>query len=397
MRFFPTLLFLLLTCSTLFALTLEVDKKVYMKGETINITGNSEADQSVMVSIDNGDRNIYSKQVQGGDFLLEYDVSPLDPQGVWHITASTDIGMETATIAVRPSQEGAYYLVRFTSPPYEGVKYLRTDTLPISVSVTDSSKPLSGAKAVAWIGKKRIELRETSDGNYRGDYIIPTDEELGFMELYAIVEKVSEGISYGGEKSTRVHISQVSINVEFLSPTTTTYKNGETVSVEANITYSTGVRVTESVINADANGAVFQMAKNGDIYTGKYRIREEDQGILRISLNVQDNAGNKGYAYKNLEIKGYTEQAIAEYYWYIAVLAVVIIAVMIFLVRKYMRGSNLTNLRKEKEDLIAMEKALQEDYIKKGLMDRGSFEKRMSVYESRIAEIDEKIKHLKTE
>ncbi|MFH1447504.1 MAG: hypothetical protein ABIG39_01460 [Candidatus Micrarchaeota archaeon] len=395
------ILYLLLCAALLptiaFTISVTCDKESYTKGESIHISGKAVEDGVVEVTIFNGPRRIYveSMDIKNNTFSTTYAIRHLDPQGEWNIVASAPSGKSRQTVDVSPTPEGAYYLVKFTSPPYQNVRYLRTDTLSISVSVLDSGKVVSGAKTNAWVGENSFGLTETSSGTYQGEYIIPNDLDLGPLDIYVIVEKSISDASYGGEKSLQVDLVAVPIHVEFISPGINAYQVGEKIPIEISLTYPTGRLVTNSTIVAKANEQEFLIYGEGNVFSGEYEVREEDTGILKIAIDVRDSGGNKGYGYRNIEIRGVTQQAFIDYYGYLVAGAVLLLLLAIIGIKRFMASSSLEKLEKERENIVAREKALQQDYIKEGSIDRDSFERRTAEYESKISELDEKIKRMK--
>lgn len=399
MRATLALLFLSMLSVLAFPFSLSTDKTEYLKGETIKITGTAQPGELVSLSISSGPRGMYKDSViaSNGSFQASYPLAFSDPKGNWDVKASAGSGSSNARITVSPTREGAYYLVRFTSPAYENFEFSRSESVIVSVSVFDSGNPVSGASVKAWAGDHPFALAETASGVYQGDYEIPPDSKTGSMDIYVVVEKKSGGSQFGGENSLKIQVKEVPIQIEFISPTAGSYKMGETIPVKFRLSYSTGKSVVDPMVTVMANDAQLQLSVDGDVFSGNYNVSDQDANILksgtvRISVDATDSGGNKGSAYKVIEVKGLTTQAVTEYYWYLIIGGFILIAIIAIAIRWFMARSALERLEKERGELVALEKGLQEEYIKKGSIDRQNYERRMADYESRLSELDRKIR-----
>ncbi len=382
-----------------FSFSVSTDKTSYLKGEELCITC-SGTPGPVNIVISNGPRLITTAEclpVQPNDHCaVSYRTKALDPKGAWTITASKAEEKKSTSISVSPTREDAFYLVRFTSPPHEGAAYLRTETIQVSATVLDAGKPVSGATVRAFAGPKEFQLAETSPGVYARDYELPFDAAVGGTDIYLVAEKNSSGESFGGENSLKIEVKQVPIQVEFLTPGEGSYKLGETIPVQAKVSYSTGKSVESPSMSIKANELPLQILRNGDVYSAEYKTRQNDSGgVLTFLAEVSDSAGNSGSAFTNVEVKGIGEQAVTDYYWYLVLGGILLLVVAAFTVKTFLSRSSLEKLEKEREDLLAMEKGLQEDYIKKGTIDRETFQKRMAVYEAKLTDLEERIKRMK--
>ena len=394
-----TLVFLLAVAFSCLAspLSISADKPSYVKGETISITGAGESGP-VEITITNGPREIYRATASStGSFSAAYQIKNLDPKGNWEITASKGNERKSTPISVKPTREGAFYKVVFTSPPYEGIGYARTETIPIAISVLDAGKPVLGADVKVFAGTSELSVAETSPGVYQGDFEIPSDSKIGSIEIYAVAELKSGGKSFGGESENplKIEIKEVPIQVEFISPSIGSYKIGETIQVQVKISYPTGKMIQDPSISAKANELPISFEKNDGVYASVYKVRENDPGVVAFSVQVFDSAGNTGSAYRNVEVKGIAVQAVTDYYWYLVVGALLLLAILAYAIKTFLSRSSLEKLEKERDDIIAMEKGLQEDYIKKGTIDRETFQKRMVSFETKLTDLDERIKRKK--
>ncbi len=390
------LLILVFSCSAM-SLSISTDRSSYVKGDSIIITGSSTGGP-IVISILNGPRGIYQTTVQSsGPFSASYRINAIDPKGAWEIIASQGNEKKSISISVKPTREGAFYRVVFTSPPYEEIEYARTETVPLSISVLDAGKPVVGANLRVFTGASELRVIETSPGVYQGDYEIPFNAKIGASEIYAIAEKAEGEKSFGGESEgpLKIEVKEAPLQIEFVSPTSGPYKVGETIPIQVKISYSTGKPVQDPSISMKANELLLPLESNGDVYSSTYQVRENDSGILALSVKASDPAGNSGSAYKNIEVKGIAVQAVTDYYWYLVIGGILLLAVLAFVAKNFLSRSSLEKLEREREDILAMEKGLQEDYIKKGTIDRETFQKRMTSYETMLTDLDEKIKRKK--
>ncbi|MCX6778447.1 MAG: hypothetical protein NT157_06230 [Candidatus Micrarchaeota archaeon] len=390
---FANFLVLLLLASACFALEISTGKNAYTKGETLIVSG-TNATEPVSIVITNDCRLLFSETVatNGGNFSKNFTITFLEPKGGWLINASSGGESAGASVTVTSPREASYYLVKLTSPP-EGVAFERTEKMPISAYITDSGKPLKDAKVKAWVGCAPVLLAETGPGVYEYEYQLPVDGKAGDTQLYVTAEE-GKTAKFGGENGVVFKVEKAAINVVFLSPTADAYNVGENIPIEVALNYPNGEAVEGANVSIKVGGAQVPVGLQASgAYRADYLVGAKDQGTLIISAEADDPYGNSGSAsHDPISVGGWFEWFIWANMHYIIIGAVIIIASAAYVSIRARNQINEDALERKKIEITEMEKQLQTDYIKKGLLDRGTYERRMTEYEAQLTEIENRLK-----
>jgi len=374
------------------ALTVTTDKDVYEKGETIDINGT--ASTAVVVTVSNGNTVLAEQQLvpENGEFELSYDSTFLDPSGEWTIKVKGD-GTAEKTIQMNLSRKSAYHVITFFSPSTG--EHSRSKEIGVNVEVTDAGNPVLHTTVVAYgaLGEK-LQLESKGSGRYSLNYIMPFNTPLGELELVVVSSKGSGEEIRGGENRVGLSIVKTPILLEVVRPSAQVVGLGENTAIVVRPVYFNGLAVDKSAeVSAKANGEelVFARENNGE-YVAYYTPKET--GELKIELNAVDAAGNHGKKVLTVIVGGDIEFFIGQYWVFIVAIAAVLAVVLYKAQSKAFRGLKLNSLRKQKQEAKLKLKKVEQDYFKTGSIDRPSFDTASSKQKSKLAEIDEKIRHL---
>ncbi|MEM3400330.1 MAG: hypothetical protein QXP42_05860 [Candidatus Micrarchaeia archaeon] len=381
----------LLVASLVYSLNLTTDKETYFRGETIYITGTSDRD-SVRVIIKNEDRVLYDyqKPVVGGIFAVVYTIENFDPTGIWNITVRAGLESASKSISVAPRREEAFYLVSFVEPSQR--EYARTESISLLVRITDAGVPVRGAEAYAWVCGNKVQLVWQGGDRYGRNYRLPFNTKTGFCNIDVIAIKNVSGTLFGGENNITIEVVPADIIVKFIEPTSSFYQVGEGIPIKVNVSYSGGIPFENEKIYAEIGRYRIPLEHvGGGIYRTTYKPPEDFEGVLSIFISVSDNAGNRGSDSISVSIGGRLQ-------WFIRTnMPVILVAIVVFvpllvgtilIVRFHLYKENLLRRR---EWIALSEKKIQESYLKKGTLDRYTYERKMAELESELTGINKKL------
>ena len=172
---------ILLLCINVGALSITTAKTSILRGETITATGACNQDLDAKVRIFAEGKTLLESAVactSQNTFNFSYDATFLDPTGIWAVVASDGAETSKVEVLVNDAREAGFFLLRFLSPT--AGKYVRTETISLSVEVTDSGQKVGDAN-VSFFGfdGKRHFLNGVGNGVYAVDYEIPADANIG--------------------------------------------------------------------------------------------------------------------------------------------------------------------------------------------------------------------------
>lgn len=390
MKLLNLLFCLLLICFSANALTLNTDKDSYEKGETINVSGSSES--AVRLTISNGKIKIAEEELipEGNLFEFSYKSTYLDPSGQWTITAENDMNRIEKDFEVRIPARGAYFLITFFSPSTG--EHKRTKNIEINVEITDAGVPINSAEVVAYgASGERLQLEPKGEGIYYLNYAIPFNAPLGEWNLVLTAKKGYGNNLTGGENSIKLTVIETPILLEVVRPSTQIIGLGERTTIIVKPTYFNGKTVDESTtLTARINSEIVDFAResNGE-YIAYYTPGE--LGELKIEVSAEDSAQNEGSKVLTIIVGGWLEFFIGQYWLYLLI-GIIIAALIVYKTQsKVIYDFRLNSLKKEKEKTKLMLKKVQEDYFKKGVIDKTNYEPTSSEYKKKLCAIDEKI------
>lgn len=381
---------LLLIAGSAFALSLEVQKNSYSKGETIAISGKCRAG-TVELGATTGNKVVFHETTncqEAGQYAMEYPIAQLDPKGRWAITAVAGAENRSTDIYVNPTRESGYLLITLLSPS-ETVHY-RTEDFNASIRILDNGVPVADAKVVAWgADGSRHELANAGNGIYSMQYFMPMDAPLGKWDFLVTAQKGEGGPAIGGEGAFALTVSPSPIDVQVKSPEATNFSAGFEIPVRVYLTYLDKRPFSGDVV-LKIKGEEFGMAQGDDyIYRYVFVPREKHLGTTEISIEGTDKYGNRAQKTITLVIN---EGIINRDTMLVATgVAAVIAAVVIFSRIKGVLGRGMAKrgVSKRKEEIEREISHLKKEYFEKAAIGKKSYAKRIAELESELRKIAE--------
>jgi len=381
------------------AVSVQSDKIFVQRGQQISITGECGTQPGVSVKITSGTAKILdtAAQCSAGLFELPYASTFLDPVGKWTIAANDGTETSSTEILADDAREGGFFLVRFLSPA-EG-KYARTETISLTVEVTDSGRKVDDANVAFFdFEGNRIFLKGVGEGIYTADYEIPADAGVGKWSLEVFAQSTSSGVVAGGRNAIGLEIGEPPVKIQVIEPSVTSFEIGDEVKIKLAVTYfngkSLGGDAKVSALAGDNRIELIQTAEN--TFEGKFTAQSTSTGALELLLEAEDGAGNKGTALQKLVV-GCSITCLAKNYGVFVLLALVVIAAVVTVLYSKLSSRNqLGKLQAERQKTLDLVKSLQEDYFGKGVMPSSSYKKNLSDYKAKLSEIEQKIADLKS-
>lgn len=395
-------LLLLILFNSAFGLSVTTDKNDYIKGDAIEISGSCNPLLSNELITTYGEKKVFEKGVECsslGNYSLKYDISLVDPAGNWIIKLLNEEESFVKKIVVSRSPESAYYLIRFLSPSIG--KYRKIEDIALSVKVTDAGVVVEDASVVCWdLDGNRLYLENKGNGSYFLQYEIPYNSEAEEWDLLVIAASEKGGEWYGGENRISLAITNAPITIDVIEPAIQSFELTATIPIKAGMTYFNGKEIKEEKEElkavAEINGKNYELEKTeGGIYQINYKPGPEDLGTTTISLSAEDDAGNKGNKTIDLVITCSLGCLMTTYGIYVLAFLVIGGIILAAFYGRITHGVRLRVLQKERKKTFDLIKALQKEYFDKGVMPYRSYKKNLADYQTRIAELDEKIKNLK--
>ncbi len=385
-----------------FGLSIQTDKEDYAKGETIEITGNCNRQLSNKLVMTYGAKKIFEKAVDCtllGEYSLGYKIDFLGPSGNWIIKLSAGEESVVRKIAVLHSPESAYYLVRFLSPSIG--EYRRAEDVAISVKVTDAGIAVEDANVVCWdLYGNKIYLENKGNGLYSLQYEISYDLEAKEWDLLVIAVSEKDGKSFGGENSISLEITDAPILIDVIEPATQSFELTDSIPIKVAITYFNGKEIKEereqlkAVVKINEKSYELEKIEKG-VYQLNYKPESNDLGTLTVSFSAEDDAGNVGNKTINLVITCSLDCLTKTYGIYVLVLFVIVIIILIVSYSRIKYSIKLRALEKERGGTLDLIKSMQREYFEKKVMSYRAYKENLADYQTKIAELDEKIKNLK--
>ena len=382
------------------AISISTAKTSIERGDVLSATGTCNQDLFTKVQVFSGEILLLESDVScdsSGVFSFSYNTTFLDQTGKWALVVSDGAETSKVEVLVNDAREAGFFLLRFLSPTPG--KYVRTETISLSVEVSDSGRKVDDAN-VAFFGfdGKRHFLKGVGSGVYTADYEIPADANLGSWGLEVFAESIGSDGRTGGRNKIPLQVDVPPIKIQIVEPSVTTFEFGEEVKLNIVTAYFNGKSLEgDASVTATINETKVKLIKTGEnTYEGKFTAPSTQSGTLELLFEVEDGAGNKGTQVSKLVI-GCSITCLAKNYGLFVLLAIIIIiAVGGFIFTKVNTSNQLGKFEEEKRKTLELIKSLQEDYFTKGVMPSSSYKKNLSDYKAKVAELEEKIAQLKS-
>jgi len=205
------------------------------------------------------------------------------------------------------------------------------ETVTISSSVDDESgNPIEGATVIAEVDGRIVDLSDVGGGNYEGALEI-TDFMEGTYGVYITAEK--DG--YGSAETTHaltVEAIQLQVDMQLSTDTVT---RGEVMTVSATITDVGGRPIGGAIVTVYIGDIALDLAEIGD---GSYQVTVEtsniQEGTYTVIVAAHKEGCESGQTSENLTVEAAPEEPPWAAYGAIAVAAVAIVAVALYLVKR---------------------------------------------------------------
>ena len=382
-------------------LTLTTDKKNYVKGEQIHISGTvspitceatltlscGEWESRAIIPIDNG------------TYTYDYIISFGDPEGTWNITLQVWDETVSDNVTVGLPADTVYYTVVISSPP-KGHTYMRGTPVHLSANVTEAGAPVENAIVSCRSSKgENLTFTENTPGWYSLDYILGWDEPLGKWSISVEAKKVIDNKLKAGGSYTNVEIEPAVIDLDILNPTKHNFVTGEIVDIEVKASYPTGATPENVIVTATLpDGENIPLTKGeNSVYTGTYKITSENITGWIIGITATDSHGNSGNSSFTISIVP-PESSPALF----LILLVIIISLAVgvtfsFVGLRKRRAERLKSIREEKKDIQKAQRDVAVQYFKKGEISRETYDKLMHELERKLMDLEKEESILKGE
>ena len=231
-----------------------------------------------------------------GRWDAEYDV-PVDfPEGLVFVVVNGKDNLGNSGQTDTVIKISASYTVDILEPSSVS-EFKRGEEVTVRAQVLDvNGEPVVGADVIATApdGNSFDLNKESKDepGVYEGSYALSQGEESS----WSLKVSASKDGNYG-EDELSFSILSSDLNVIITKPVDgETYSIGETVELEADVTYSSGKDVQFGEVTATGrDGNQIDFVYNSGVWSAEYVIKETDAvGNWNIQVDAQDIFGNSG-------------------------------------------------------------------------------------------------------
>ena len=290
------------------------DKDVYQLSETMVIEANVTYSDGTPANLAEAYADLYTDtgifitrvdlfHVDGPTWIGAYVISEYDPPGTWtvNVTAVDVTSLENfTTITVVVEAPTSLIVVSYT----DKTTYEKLDVIHVFASVHYPNNTLveQGDVFAVFLMPGEVnetvemEYNETSmrwECEYQTNYSVPSG-------MWTIVVNATSG-SYSGSDTVEVEVKPAQLAVD-LRTDKDSYKQNETVKINATITYPNGYLYPEVCVNVSiycedifVSNATLAFDEELQAWVGEYWINFTDPiGIWDLELYVEDEYGNYG-------------------------------------------------------------------------------------------------------
>ncbi len=309
MKAFETFIAIILFAGLINALSLNVNNKAFIKGETIQLNGECKTKSILDLNIVMNEKKLFEEKItcKNNSYDFNKQISFLDPSGKWKISVLENESKEVVEkeVNVRNSKESKFHLINFLSP--QQITVSRTQDIKISVKITDAGKEVENGEVNFWTPKgERKKLEYRGNGTYLADYEIPFDAVEGKWGLIVTSNSLDENNFSGGEEKIEIEIQKQKINLKLLEPFESKFNIGEEVKFKVKANYANEKKIVSGKMQVAFNEKTFDANKlNEEEFVFSIfldgSLNEEVKGI---TLKVEDKAGNVGELKTDIIVSG---------------------------------------------------------------------------------------------
>jgi hypothetical protein len=379
---------LILLAQTVVAVTYELNNTSFLKGETLEITGVCQQNQTVPIEALNEGKLVFREDVfcPKGELFFNHKFSFLDPSGTLKLNVAGDI----TEIVLGPTRESKFLVIKFSSPT---IRLQRTEDINVVVLVTDAGVPVTDANILTWDTQgKKHQMIHKGQGNYITSFSLPYDMPLGVWNLTVVAEKRPVG---GGEEIHRTIVDKAPIEITFIEPKVTSYSLDDVIPIKVKATYLYEKPIVEPVLTASIGGELFSLRQDDELtYSAEFTPTEEFEGAQVLVVRANDAAENITEKTAELVIiKGFAWYA-KFFFWPVVILLIVLAAAFLFLKSKKTTIDKKSQLQRKKKELDKSLKRIQEKYYG-GEMDKKIFREEYARLSKEAGEVKEELAIMK--
>jgi hypothetical protein len=388
----------------------EKGKRIIFDGFLETILEERVRDAIVEISFESGDFS-YSVNTTSdylGRVYYEYLISFAEPAGEWKVVIDAEdeygnVGHEEFFINVTSPPNTEYYSVVFQSPIEDSV-VSRGDTVPISVKVFDEDELVENAQ-VAFKDPEGelVYLDEKSPGVYATDYELSEGVEVGDWNLFMQAVNDESGFVKAGGNQIELAVDEAKLTISELSPNAHNFFTGQNVEFSAEVEYSNGDSLDNSLVYAYLGNKKIRLKSEGNgVYSSEYLILPEDSEEVTVSFYATDVYGNDYLSAPRMieveELSGIELQLRLFYYGFLLkYMYIIIISILgtILITQPLWHNVQLRITRRKAENNytqnVENQKDLQRKYFKNHLISRDAYDNLMMKYKEKESDLKDKI------
>ncbi|MBI3413060.1 MAG: hypothetical protein HY051_03205 [Candidatus Aenigmarchaeota archaeon] len=410
------------------SLEMVTDNDVYKPGETIKISGFSDAGSVTLYITGLFPLDaIKTVPVKGGSFEYDYKVMAGDYGEI--LVRAEAAGAEKKTQAFIQKDAADLLGVEFITPAI-GERFYRGNNLTMNLRVSRDGVPLKDASVLCKLSFPGLpEAGATAELLPAGDFFADTyqitgndvrsggvyyrDYHIGWGDPTQtwVIKCAAEKNGERGGASRPIKVVNTPILIEFLSPPKALLENGEDIDVMVRAYYQNGDPVKNGIVlleDSDGRQAQMEQVSDSGIFEFRKYDTASDNNYLSLSATAIDDAGNGGKNSVIFRIVKNTLPDTAYKLWWTLPMIITIILLTVYLEKQielsYTENTSrpkilknrIAELQDEKRDIVNTKSAIEEKYYRRKI-DEGTFRRMMERYEQESTEIDVKIRRLKEE
>ncbi|MFH1448416.1 MAG: hypothetical protein ABIG39_06130 [Candidatus Micrarchaeota archaeon] len=335
-----------------------------------------------------------------GEVSFSYHTTLVDEVGTWDVGLSIvdefeNSGEWNGTFELHDVEPGSFLTLEHLGPKVGA--YVRGTTVSVTVRVTKEGNPVSGADVTFFTpGGNGLWMKEVGKGVYGSPYTIKWGDGVGVWRITTQASEETDSERIGGTTFADVSITPAELDITILNPNRGEFAIGETLGILTRIEYPNGELANASKSKVTIGGRDIPMTEvSVGMYRVYYRIEEGSADELVFSVDAEDMYANTASKRFVVRVTGTSMMYYVEQYMYIGVFILIagIVWGWIF-VKQSRRQSGKGQLLKRKMELLALQKKLQERYLKEGSVNRKTFYEMTNEYGSELEEIDRKLEEV---
>ena len=382
-------------------LTLEVKEDSFEKGDKIVIKG--RANVEVEITAYNDEKVVFSEKVpaENNGFFFEYETSFTDPTGEWLIVVKDGLNSKEELVMVLETRESSFLSLVFLSPA--PTTFRRTETIEVSVKVSDAGSPLSEARVYFWgADGEKINLPHTEEGIYSKTYRIPESGIAGPWNLTAVASHRKIGETIGGESKIALYVEKSPLNIVLVDPVNKEFYFDKPVEIKVSVLYYDGSPMSDGNVLVglsqvtDYGSFPMRLDKDG-LFVVRVPLLLFENQILSVHFEASDIYGNSTNQIIGFEPRDYLIYLIKANILVIGVVLIVLVGSAFLIFTKTKTHLDKKTLFAEEKRLYALKKTNQKNYLVERSISREDFDKRDAELDVQIRDVKNSMRRLDVE